>query len=105
MDAGAGTGLLGVELKELGYTDVHALDISQEMLNEARKKNVYTKFICASLNDQRIPEIDTGEYDALICTGVLIKGHVRSSAFVEMVRMVKIGKLCYLNLCKYNLPC
>ena len=84
-----------MELHKLGYTDLHALDISQEMLSEAKKKNVYNKFICASLSDQRIAEIDTGEYDALICVGTLVKGHVRSSAFVEMVRMVKTGKFVF----------
>ena len=92
IDVGAGTGLLGVQLHELGYTSLTAVDISAEMLNEARKKNVYKKFICAFLSDQRIPEIGTGEYDALICAGTLVKGHARSSAFVEMIRIVRIGK-------------
>ena len=92
IDAGAGTGLVGVELKQLGYTNLHALDISQEMLDEAKKKNLYKKLICSPLNDQRIPGIETGEFDALICGGTLLKGHVRSSAFVEMVRMIRIGK-------------
>ena len=94
IEVGAGTGLLGLELHELGYNVLHALDISAEMLNEAKKKNVYKKFICASLSDQRIPEIDTGEYDALICVGTLFRGHARSSAFLEMIRMVRIGKTC-----------
>ena len=92
IEVGAGTGLLGLELHELGYNVLHALDISAEMLNEAKKKNFYKKFICASLSDQRIPEIDTGEYDALICVGTLFRGHARSSAFLEMIRMVRIGK-------------
>ena len=96
VDAGAGTGLVGVELQQLGYTNLHALDISQEMLDEAKKKNLYKKLICAPLNDQRIPGIETGEFDALICGGTLLKGHVRSSALVEMVRMIRIGKrLCH----------
>ena len=50
IDTGAGTGMVGIELQRLGYRDVHALDISQEMLNEAKKKNVpYKRFICAPL--------------------------------------------------------
>lgn len=92
IDVGAGTGLIGVELKKLGYTNLHALDMSQEMLNEAKKKNAYQKFICAPLRDQRISEIETGEFDASICCGTLIAGHFRAEAFVEMIRMVKIGK-------------
>ena len=68
------------------------MDISQEMLNEAKKKNVYKKLICAALNDQRIQEIETGEFDALVCAGTMLTGHIRSSALVEMIRIVKIGK-------------
>ena len=89
---------MAVELQKLGYTNLHALDISQEMLNEAKKKNFYKKIICAPLNDQRIPEIETGEFDALICGGTLIKGLVRSLAFLEMVRMVRTGEFFYLLL-------
>ena len=97
MDAGAGTGNIGVELRKLGYTNLHALDISQEMLDEAKKKNVYKEVICAPLNDQRIPEINAGEFDALICCGTLVYGHVQSGAFVEMIRMVKIGMFSLLR--------
>jgi len=90
IDVAAGTGLIGVELQKLGYTNLHALDISQEMLKEAEKKDVYKKFVCAALNDQRIPEIETGEYDALVCGGTMLTGHIRSSALVEMIRIVKV---------------
>jgi len=98
IDVAAGTGLIGVELQKLGYANLHALDISQEMLNEAKKKNVYKKLICAALNDQRIPEIETGEFDALVCGGTMLTGHIRSSALVEMIRMVKIGGLICFNI-------
>lgn len=83
---------MAVELQKLGYNNLHALDISKEMLNEAKKKNLYKKIICAPLNDQRIPEIETGEFDAVICGGTLLKGLVRSLAFPEMVRMVRTGE-------------
>jgi len=93
IDAGAGTGLAGVELSKLGYTKIDAIDISQEMLNEAKKTKAYTKFICAPLNEQRNPEIETGEYHGLICTGTLVPAHVRPEALEEMIRMVKTGGL------------
>ena len=91
IDVGAGTGLIGVELKKLGYTNLCALDISAEMLEEAKKKEVYTEFICTSLNGQPIPQIESGQFDALICGGALIAGLIGSSAFVEMIRMVQTG--------------
>ena len=92
MDAGAGTGLVGIELHKHDYSNVDALDISQEMLNEAKKTNVYSKFICAPLSDQRIPGVETGAYDALISVGTLIIAHVRPTAFVEMIRVVRNGE-------------
>ena len=100
IDAGAGTGLAGVELFKLGYTNIDALDISQEMLNEAKKKHIYQKVICAPLTEQLIPEIQTGEYHALISTGALVIAHVRPEAFGEMTRMVTPGKnnwLCVIS--------
>ena len=92
MDAGAGTGLIGVELKNLGYVDIDALDISQEMLNVAKEKNTYKKFICAPFSVQRTPGVETDEYDALVCCGTLIVAHVRPAAFDEMIRIVRNGE-------------
>ena len=91
IDVGAGTGLIGIELQKLGYTNLHALDISTEMLKEAKKRNIYKRFFCVGLSDQQIPEIQTGEFDALICAGTLLTGHIRAAAFEEMIRMVKHG--------------
>ena len=93
IDCGAGTGQCGVELKKLGYTDLCALDISPGMLSEAKKKNVYNKFICAPLNDQQNPDVETGEYDAMICIGTLAAAHVKPEAINEMIRMTKIGEI------------
>lgn len=96
IDSGAGTGLIGVELKKLGYTNLYALDISAEMLKEAKKKEVYKEFICASLSERPILQIKTGQFDALICAGTLIRGLARSTAFSEMIRIVRIdGILCF----------
>ena len=90
---GAGTGLIGIELQKLGYSNLQALDISPEMLKEAKKRNIYKRCFCVALSDQQIPEIQTGEFDALICAGSLLAGHIRAAAFEEMVRMVKHGKI------------
>ena len=92
IDVGAGTGLIGKELHKLGYTDQHALDISPEMLNEAKEKNVHKSFICSSLSDKSIPEDDKYKYDALVSGGTLEKGHLRPHAFDKMLAMVKTSK-------------
>ena len=41
LDAGAGTGLVGVELNRLGFSNLEAMDISRGMLAVAGTKNVY----------------------------------------------------------------
>ena len=44
LDAGAGTGMSGQALAELGFNNVVAMDLSQGMLDEAKTKNVYIGF-------------------------------------------------------------
>ena len=88
IDVGAGTGLIGIELQKL-----HALDISPEMLREAKKRDIYKRFFCVALSDQQVTEIQTGEFDAVICARSLLAWHIRAAAFEEMVRMVKHGKI------------
>jgi len=44
LDLGCGTGLAGVEIKEL-CTNLEGIDLSKLMLEKARKKNIYSKLI------------------------------------------------------------
>ena len=66
LDVAAGTSILGLELNKLGYTYIDALDMSQEMINRAKNKKVYTKLICAAVNDQRMNGIGIG-IDIQLC--------------------------------------
>ena len=93
IDVAAGTDLIGLELHQMGYTNLHALDSSQKMLNETRKKGIYTQFFCLPIDDQRILEINTGDYDALICVNGFGNNHILPSALAEMCRIVVKGKL------------
>ena len=67
------------------------LKIKITQFPDAKKRNIYKRFFCVGLSDQQISEIQTGEFDALICAGTLLTGHIRAAAFEEMVRMVKHG--------------
>ena len=93
IDVAAGTGLAGVELSKLGYTNIDALDMSQEMLNQARKKNVYQRLVCSYLSDQKTSEIETGQYDALTCVNATGNKHIIQNAMTELCRIVSKGKL------------
>lgn len=73
LDAGAGTGLCGVALAELGISPVDAADISPEMLAEALRKDVYRDVIEANLT-QGIP-VPRGAYAGVVSSGTFTHGH------------------------------
>ena len=89
LDAGCGTGLAGVELKELGFGTIDGMDISPEMLDEARKKGPYRAL---QVEDMTKPlSYATGAYDAVICVGTFTHAHVGPKGFDELIRVTKPG--------------
>ena len=94
LDAGCGTGLVADVLQSFGYRNMDGLDYSQEMLDEADKKGLYTRLIQADLS--RPLDIEDQAYDAVVCAGTFTYGHVQSEAFAELVRITKPGgKVCF----------
>jgi ubiquinone/menaquinone biosynthesis C-methylase UbiE len=89
LDAGAGTGLVGVELNRLGYSDIEAMDMSRGMLEEARAKKVYCGFHQMTMGETLAFEADS--YDAVIGVGVLTLGHAPAHSLDELVRVTKPG--------------
>jgi predicted TPR repeat methyltransferase len=89
LDAGCGTGLVGEVLCKMGYENIDAMDFSSDMLDEAAKKNVYSRLLQADMN-QRL-EIEDDAYDATICVGTFTYAHVGPHAFDELVRVTRPG--------------
>lgn len=89
LDAGCGTGLVGLELSRRGYRHMDALDYSAEMLAEARKKKVYNAYIQADLSKPL--DLPDNQYDAVNCTGTFTYGHVKAGAFDELIRITRPG--------------
>ena len=96
LDAGAGTGLAGVELQRLGYRDICAMDLSEGMLEEARAKGCYNDFRQMALGGRL--DFDTDTYDAVISTGVFTPGHAPPSSFVDLCRVTKPGGYIVFSL-------
>ncbi|XP_029831690.2 methyltransferase-like protein 27 [Ixodes scapularis] len=89
LDVGCGTGLLGVQLKNLGYSLIDALDYSEEMMGEAKKKCVYKRhFLEKVARNSKIPLRD-GEYDVVVLCGSLMPGHIMPDALHELGRLVR----------------
>ena len=60
--------------------------MSEDMLNIARERNIYKTLISAFMTTEKIEDIQDGEYDAVISSGVITTGLVRPSAFDEILR-------------------
>jgi MFS family permease len=89
LDAGSGTGLLGLALAEAGFTHLDGLDMSPGMLAVAAGKDVYD-----DLREGRLGEdldYPTGEFDGVVAAGVLTVGHAPASSFDELVRITRPG--------------
>ena len=87
LDAGAGTGLVGLALAEHGFQNLTAMDLSEGMLKEARNKNVYKSFDQMTLGEHL--DYETNSFDAVITVGVMTLGHAGPESFDELVRITK----------------
>jgi len=89
VDAGCGTGTVGNELAKMGAEDIVGLDISECMLEVARKSGTYSELKIADLTKKL--EFDNDEYDALTCCGTFTHGHLGPEPLAEFVRIVRSG--------------
>lgn len=96
LDAGAGTGLLGVSLARMGFTRLDGLDLSPGMLAEARRKGVYGDLRQSRLGDPL--DYESGTFDGVVSSGVLTVGHAHASSLDELVRITRPGGLVIFTL-------
>lgn len=93
LDAGCGTGLVGIELQKYGYNNITGVDFSEEMLNLI-PKNIYQKLELIDLNEKL--RYEENFYDAITCVGTFTYGHVKAHALDELIRIIKKdGIICF----------
>ena len=68
LDAGCGTGLVGLELSHLGFNKIVGMDISSNILAKAQEKSVYSELVKGNLLE-RLP-FEDDSFDAIIAIGV-----------------------------------
>ncbi len=96
LDAGAGSGLMGLALRAAGFTTLDALDPSPGMLEMARKKGIYRKHIEAFLGEPL--DLADDSYQAVLASGVFTPGHAPPTAFDELIRIVRPGGVLAFTL-------
>ena len=93
LDAGCGSGLVGIELQKYGYTKITGADFSQEMLNLI-PQSIYQKLELIDLNEKL--KYKDNLYDAITCVGTFTYGHVKAHALNELIRVIKKdGLICF----------
>ena len=90
LDAGCGTGLVGIELKKCGYSNIDVVDFSQNML-DLIPQGIYKKIEKVDLNKPL--KFKTNMYDVVMCVGTFTYGHVKPQALDELIRITKNGGL------------
>lgn len=96
LDAGAGSGLVGLELARLGFETIDGVDISKVQLALAEAKAAYRHLIHARLG-RRLP-LPNDAYDAMVSAGTFTFGHAPASSFDEIVRVVRSGGYLVFSL-------
>ena len=88
LDAGCGTGLVGVALSQAGAKNIDGIDISPGMLKVARRTGIYNDLSIVDMS--KVIEKQDQSYDVITCVGIFTEGHVGPvPALQELVRVAK----------------
>lgn len=96
LDIGAGTGLLAVALRGLGFGgDIDGVDLSAQMLERAREKGIYRNLVQADVT--RALPLPAG-YGGLVSSGTFTHGHVGPEALSPLLAVAAPGALFALSV-------
>ena len=91
LDAGCGTGLIGVHLNEAGFHQIDGFDLSQEMVGEARKTNAYRSLVGGINLNEPLSHLGSQKYDVVFCCGVFTSGHVPPTSLQNLLDATQAG--------------
>ena len=100
LDIAAGTGLVGVGLKQEGFEFMDAVDGNQAMLEKLKEKGIYQKAVTAILGNKNqpiSPEIPENHYDVAIIMGGFAQSHLPIDSLYQVAKTLKSGGL-FINL-------
>lgn len=97
LDAGCGTGLVGIFLKQKGYRQVDGFDLSEKMVEKAQATDAYRTLNGGIDMTQKNEVYKDNQYDAILCCGVFTLGHVPPDSLSELIRIAKPGGLIVVS--------
>ena len=97
LDAGCGTGLVGVALRAQHYTHIDGLDLSHVMAAKARETGAYTRVTGGHDLTKAFTPVIEERYDVTICCGVFTTGHAPPEALEQLVHLTRPGGLLLVS--------
>jgi predicted TPR repeat methyltransferase len=95
LDVGCGTGLSGVALRAAGFTHLHGIDLSSEMLDAARQKHIYQHLTQST--DGSLPFADMS-FELVSAIGVVGPGAAPPDILDSLFRVTASKGLIVLSL-------
>jgi SAM-dependent methyltransferase len=103
LDAGCGTGVPVETLFRIGYRGFIGVDISEEMMQIASQKNIYTDVMEMNLSQKL--SFDDNKFAATLCSGVVTPGHAPASVYREFLRVTRAdGFVVFSMRCDTQCP-
>ncbi|PDT32719.1 MULTISPECIES: class I SAM-dependent DNA methyltransferase [Sinorhizobium] len=100
LDAGCGTGLVGVQLEHLGFRLIDGFDLSETMAEMARQTGVYRNVEGDVDLSRPISDYSCASYDMTVCCGVFTLGHVHPHALRELARVTRPNGFVVASACE-----
>ena len=97
LDAGCGTGQVGIALAARGFEQLDGFDLSAEMADIALASGAYREVI-GDVDMMRAVDFYPGkQYDAVLSVGVFTLGHVPPEALVPLIELTRPGGLLLVS--------
>lgn len=96
LDIGCGSGLSGVALQEAGFKVIDGVDISTEMLELARARNIYRRTV---QHDLSLPlPIEEGRVGNIAAVGIFSPGHAPHTTIDHAINVLPSGGVLVFSL-------
>ena len=103
LDAGAGSGMVGEALVNQNYSNITAVDLSTEMLEIAKSKQVYKQLRQANL-EKPLTFLEQESFDAILGIGLFTYGHASPAGLYNLLPLLKHGGIFILTVRLSNKP-
>lgn len=88
LELACGSGYVGKSIHQIGYSNLHGVDYSPDMLAQAEKKGIYQSLVQTNLK-QPMDMIDSDSIDTVMCVGFFCRGHMDAKILDEVFRILK----------------